>query len=640
MSVNLCFVYVAIVTLVVLMVYFQNKRSSTVPSYRMFYYTLSVLLLSGVLDVFCALYKIYPRFSGRSIVYVLDTADLMVQVFIATCFTVYALCVCSIDRKMSFHWMEAAYLPATIELVLILFFAIHIYRHDGQADEIMKHPILVILLIAFMLYMMILCVIIGLRFHKTLGTRRSVHVLLGGIILMIVEIVQILKPDERFLCFIASILMTDMLLAVQRPEEIFEATDALKRRLLPIAAEQDYNRNRHFVMLFIKIFDYNVMLDSLGQEDAEQFIRQVCAYMSSLKRNVLTFQVERDILAVKIPYRNKAECDGIFEQVKERFSQPWHSGLMESMLSVGYVTADCPHEIPDMTMFSRMLGNVSLAPIEAGETIDALSFLGEDKEQHILTAIRRALDEDRFQVFYQPIYSTHEKKVIAAEALIRLFDPEYGFIPPEPMIALAEREGYILQIGEIVFTEVCRFYSENHLDQLGIEYIEVNLSAVQCMQSHLAEEFMGIMRKFNLSSERINFEITETSAMISNTEVSRNIAHFELHGVSLSLDDYGTGYSNISYLYNLPFLFMKIDKSILWSAGENEKADIILRNTFRMASRLHMKVVMEGVETEEQIRKLLDLKCDYFQGYYFSKPVDGDHFIEYVKNFSLPEVCK
>ncbi len=640
MSVNLCFVYVAIVSLAVLMIYFQNKRSAMVSSYRMFYHMLTVLLISGVLDVFCALYQIYPKFSGRSIVFVLNTADLMLQIFIATFFTAYALCVCSVDRKMSIRWMEAAYLPAGIELVLILFFAIYTANQGGSADEIRRHPVLMLLLCLFMVYMMILCIIIGARFYKTIGKRRSVHLLTGGMILMIVEIVQILRPDERFLVFISSILMTDMLLSVQRPEEIFEGTDALKRRLLPISAEQDYKRGKHFVMLFVKIFDYNVMLDSLGQEDAEQFIRQVCAYMASLKRNVLTFQLEKDILAVKIPYRNKAEWNTLFEQVKERFSQPWHSGLMESMLSVGYVTADCPNEIPDMDMFQRMLGNVALASIEAGESIEALSFLGEDKEQQILTAIRRALDEDRFQVFYQPIYSTHEKKVIAAEALIRLFDPEYGFIPPEPMIALAEREGYILQIGEIVFTEVCRFYSENHLDRLGIEYIEVNLSAVQCMQSRLAEEFMGIMRKFNLSSERINFEITETSAMISNTEVSRNIAHFELHGVSLSLDDYGTGYSNISYLYNLPFLFMKVDKSILWSAGENEKADIILRNTFRMANRLHMKVVMEGVETEEQIRKLLELKCDYFQGYYFSKPVEGSKFIEYVKNFSLPEVCK
>ena len=127
--------------------------------------------------------------------------------------------------------------------------------------------------------------------------------------------------------------------------------------------------------------------------------------------------------------------------------------------------------------------------------------------------------------------------------------------------------------------------------------------------------------------------------MISNATVEKNISHFELHGVSLSLDDYGTGYSNISYLYNLPFMLMKIDKSLLWSADTNKLAEITLRNTFRMAQKLHMKVVMEGVETESQIRKLLDLNCDYFQGYYFAKPGKGEDFIRYVKNFTLPEVC-
>ena len=119
--------------------------------------------------------------------------------------------------------------------------------------------------------------------------------------------------------------------------------------------------------------------------------------------------------------------------------------------------------------------------------------------------------------------------------------------------------------------------------------------------------------------------------MITNAAVTKNIYDFELHGVSLSLDDYGTGYSNISYLYDMPFMIMKIDKSILWSAETNKKADITLENTYKMANRLHMKVVQEGVETEEQIKKLLNLSCDYFQGYYFSKPLPKQVFTDFLK---------
>ena len=210
-------------------------------------------------------------------------------------------------------------------------------------------------------------------------------------------------------------------------------------------------------------------------------------------------------------------------------------------------------------------------------------------------------------------------------------------------IPIAEKEGYILRIGKFVFEEVCRFYSENKLEEKGIEYIEVNLSVVQCMQYRFAEEFIEIMNKYGIKPSQINFEITETSATTSYNAMIRNLNVFNVfndNGVSLSLDDYGTGYSNISYIYTLPFDRIKVDKCILWSADSNPKAYVTLKNTFQMAKKLNMSLVMEGVETEEQVRRLLDLQCDYFQGYFFSKAVNGGEFIKYIEEFSLPDVCK
>jgi EAL domain-containing protein (putative c-di-GMP-specific phosphodiesterase class I) len=147
------------------------------------------------------------------------------------------------------------------------------------------------------------------------------------------------------------------------------------------------------------------------------------------------------------------------------------------------------------------------------------------------------------------------------------------------------------------------------------------------------------MKQYEIHPNQINFEITETSAMTTNAAVSLNINSFVDNGIDLSLDDYGTGYSNISYLYHLPFSIIKIDKSILWSADKNAKANITLANIFNMAKKLDMHIVVEGVETEEQIKKLISLKCDYFQGYYFSKPIPGEAFVKYIDEFVLPEVC-
>ena len=253
----------------------------------------------------------------------------------------------------------------------------------------------------------------------------------------------------------------------------------------------------------------------------------------------------------------------------------------------------------------------------------------------IRTAVRNAVMNGGFEVYYQPIYSTAKKKIIAAEALVRLNDPQLGFISPEVFIPMAEKEGFILDIGEFVFESVCRFIRDGNVCEKGIEYIEVNLSTVQCMQYRLADRFIRIMKDYDVKPQNIILEITETAAVGSPVNLIRNVDTFSSNGVKFALDDYGTGYSNLSYVYALPFDCVKIDKSILWSSLDNPKAYATLKNTFYMLQQLGTEIVMEGVETIAHIDKLLELKCDYFQGYYFSKAVPGVEFLEYLNNFSL-----
>ena len=359
-----------------------------------------------------------------------------------------------------------------------------------------------------------------------------------------------------------------------------------------------------------------------------------------MNENISVFREEKNVLAVRMTNVSKKDAGNIKRHIEDRFRFPWRIATAETLLSADVLMVHCPDDIPDSKSFDTFLSRYDrLDPVKYS-TLSISDLLAQDRDEQMLTAIRRALKDDSFQVYYQPIYSTSEKKIVAAEALIRLFDPEYGFISPEDMIKLAEREGYILEIGEKVFRAVCRFYSENHPEKLGIEYIEVNLSAVQCAKSKLAEQFIKIMKEYGIESKRINFEVTETAAMVTDSTVISNIHYFEKNGVKLSLDDFGTGYSNISYLYSIPFSIMKVDKAILWSADKNRKADLTLKNTFKMASKLGIKVVQEGVETEEQIKKLLAIGCDYFQGFYFSKPVSGKDFLAYVRDFKLPAVCR
>lgn len=163
---------------------------------------------------------------------------------------------------------------------------------------------------------------------------------------------------------------------------------------------------------------------------------------------------------------------------------------------------------------------------------------------------------------YLPIYSIEKQKFLSAEALIRLYDDTYGFISPELFITAAERNGTILQIGDYILDEVCRFLKRCGKERIPLDYIEINLSMVQCMQQELVEKVQFYLNKYNLKPDQINLEITETAASTAQDIVEDNIQKLSKQGISFSLDDYGTGYSNISRIISLPFHIVKLERAL------------------------------------------------------------------------------
>lgn len=263
--------------------------------------------------------------------------------------------------------------------------------------------------------------------------------------------------------------------------------------------------------------------------------------------------------------------------------------------------------------------------------------LGNDSVNEFLKEMaaffRKLIDNSRIYQFSQSVYVLaldRKKKDIDSSLLIRLKDQSMGYISPEEFIPIAEKSGMIMQIGEFVFETVCRFIQEKQLTDYGLQYIEINLSVVQCMQENLAERLTEIMKKYHVAPAQINLEITETAAAHSDM-LENNIKILHKQGIEFSLDDYGSGYSNTDYLFRFPFRIVKIDKTILWEAFKNEKAMIALRNTIRMIKELGLEIVVEGVENQEYVDYLTEQHCDYLQGYFYSKPIPDRDFLELLR---------
>ena len=221
----------------------------------------------------------------------------------------------------------------------------------------------------------------------------------------------------------------------------------------------------------------------------------------------------------------------------------------------------------------------------------------EDTEDMILDSIKN----HRIEVFYQPIYSTVSKTYESAEALVRIRKEDGSIAYPGEFIEVAEKRGSILQVGAQVFDKVCGFIEEHNMEQMGLHYIEVNLSAVQCGYQNLAHDFIETMEQHHVDPHFINLEITESASMGNEKVFLDNLYALKDYGVSFSLDDFGTGQSNLNYIVAMPVDIVKFDRGMTLSYFQSAKAKYVMDAAMMMIKGMDLEIVSEGIENAEQL---------------------------------------
>ena len=234
-------------------------------------------------------------------------------------------------------------------------------------------------------------------------------------------------------------------------------------------------------------------------------------------------------------------------------------------------------------------------------------------------------------MYYQPIYSVKENGFTTAEALIRLIDDKEGMVSPGIFIPAAEKNGTIHKIGDFVIQDVCRFIEENDLAKLGLHSIEVNLSTVQCMRNNVVDRIGNCLADHHVDPSNINLEVTETASNFVHDTIRTTI--FSLHslGLNFALDDYGTGYSNLQRVVDMPFNAIKLDKRFV-DEWEHPRMRSVIQNTIRMIKDLGEEIVVEGVETKEAAEWFAEQGCDYIQGFYYARPMPEEEFLHFLIN--------
>jgi predicted signal transduction protein with EAL and GGDEF domain len=242
------------------------------------------------------------------------------------------------------------------------------------------------------------------------------------------------------------------------------------------------------------------------------------------------------------------------------------------------------------------------------------------------TDLRRALEREEFLVYYQPIVSLTSGKIAGFEALVRWERPGVGIVGPEEFIGVAEEMGLIVFIGNWVLRKACEQARRWHLANPGKRLLtmSVNVSGRQFKQLDIVEQVERIVRETQVDPAAIKLEVTETVTMDNAERTIRVVNGLKKLGIRLSIDDFGTGYSSLSYLRRFPMHTLKIDRSFVQNLPSNPENLEIVRTIISLARNLGMEVVAEGAETADEIAHLKALDCDFGQGYFFSRPLDGE----------------
>lgn len=415
--------------------------------------------------------------------------------------------------------------------------------------------------------------------------------------------------------------------SIQSPEYyIDKATDAFNEQGFIRMVTEKLELSQEFSIVTIAFDDFPVSGNTILEQ---RLLTEICKFFAD-RKGIYCFCKDREIYLYCKDHKIAEKVAGdVIERTKEVFL----ADTVPCSVKAKVLIMHCPEDLTNINDILAGIRFFSRQKMEYGKIYYYAGGMMQKSKRYegIRNILMDAIRNDGIEMYYQPIYSVKSGKLDSAEALVRLKDKvTYGYIPPDEFIHIAEEENLILPLEELILEHVCRFVQTENLVKRGIRYIEINLSGKQCEEKHLAYKLASVVEKCNIPANFVNFEITETAALEANQHLLYNMEKLIDQGYSFSLDDFGSGYSNLQNLSKLPLKIAKLDKSLIWSyfEKENEKSKSVLIYAIKMLQELGLEIVAEGVETKEQKEELIQLNVHHLQGYYFSKPVPENEFLE------------
>ena len=386
------------------------------------------------------------------------------------------------------------------------------------------------------------------------------------------------------------------------------------------------NPQKKFILVRTNIERFKVINDLFGTTVGDIILKDVANVIQSIFSDKGTFgRLGSDHFAVCFD-SELITIDRIRKEIDEAIQSHNLNYTLQVNLGVYEIT---DKNIPVDQMCDR--ANLALQTIK-GNYLKQVAFYDATlrntllQEQELVSEMKDALQKNQFVIYLQPVYSLFEEKIVSAEALVRWMHPEKGLIAPGGFIPFFEKNGFIAKLDYYVWEQVCKYQQTRLNRDLSMIPISMNISRMSLYNPHLCNDIIKLVEKYQVPPELIKLEITESAYTDNPDQLLCTMKSLQDYGFVIMMDDFGSGYSSLNMLKDVPVNILKIDMCFLTGFDKTAKAGNILTSVVRMAKWLNIPVVAEGVETQSQIDFLREIGCDYIQGYYFSRPIPTDDF--------------
>lgn len=639
---------IATLLLVVILINSRDTHAMPSPKDRLFRFTLVYSICSFLLNILTVLTVHFHQVVPRWVNMVVNTAYFALYPLITQLFIIYIL-LYAFEQAPSGHQARlrivfTVILASSAAYVLLVGLNLRtgwIFYLD-EANDYHRGPLnRVSLLLAITHIVIGIITVYRERIHLDKFFFRVV--LWFPLLSLAIVIIQVLYLEVILTGTALAIAILSVYLNFQtRKISIDNLTQYPNRETFVSNLETIIRHDREAVVLVASLDNFKNVNDTFGQRRGDLFLKTIADEMQQLCPKGQVYRYGGDELAL---ITESQERKRVLDLLMQRFGEEWTVEGISTRISASVAFLELPFRADPSTDPLTLIDHALRTAKTRGRgklvRCDTMVLHTIRRRNKLAERLMNALNEESLSVSYQPIFALGSGNMEMAEALLRMETEELGTISPAEFIPLAEELGLIAELGRWVLEQVCILLDEFRSSGEEMPVISVNFSTQQFSQTRIVNEILDMVDRYRIPAGKINLELTESTFIgASFQEANRIMGQLLSHGIHFHLDDFGVGYSNLSYMVNLPFRCIKLDKSLLWEVSETNRMHTFIESLIKVVRQMNYSVIVEGVENSAQVAFLRSIGCDMAQGYHLCAPLSKGQFMSKLRGGLLSPLKK